>query len=133
MSDAFDKMKSLKEYSTQTNTEKTEFNYNKEEFKPKRFCIKDYVLNFGRKIVDFMTGFGFVLAGLVFLVFIGACIGSMFPDKYGGYPNANMASLYFLWAIFTPIIIVLITVILNYLIYLLIDIRDSLKNIENKH
>lgn len=132
MSDAFDHMKNLKDYSTQTSNEKTEFKYDKNDFKPKRFCIKDYVLNFGRKIVDFMTGFGFVLAGLVFLIFMGACIGSMFPDKYGGYPNANMASLYFLWAIIAPIVIILITVVSNYFMYLLIDIRDSLKSIESK-
>lgn len=128
MSDAFDEMKKMKngEYSTSAHTEE-------KASQPVYYVkldennIKNFILNWGRKIVDLGAFLGILLTITVFTLFFVYFINSLF-DNNGYYGNAT-SFIAFLFMIFVPLIILIITVVSNYFIYLLIDIRDSLKEI----
>ena len=81
--------------------------------------IKNFVLNCGRKIVDFFAWLGLIIA----IIVLGVSMNMFFE---------NMSFELFLIMIFAPILILLATIISNYFIYLLIDIRDSLKELTKK-
>lgn len=126
MSDAFDEMKKMKNggYNTCTHTEekatppicyvKTDEN-----------CIKNFILNWGRKIVDLVSFLGVFFTIIMFTLFFVYFINSLF-DK-NGYYGESTPYISFLLMIFVPLIMLIITIVSNYFIYLLIDIRDSLK------
>lgn len=99
--------------------------------------VKNFILSFGRKLIDFMTIFNFSFA---FLIFITICIfyaigytislsiwGNYFYVSYY-YKDTTFET--FLISMLIPLIIIIATVFSNYFIYLLIDIRESLKKIK---
>ena len=126
MSDAFDEMKKMKNggYSTDIHSEETteKFVYHYEDGN----IIKNFVLNWGRKIVDFLSWLGVFVAILAFILFFAFFIKSL-SYRY----DETAPYILFVCMIFVPLIILLITIISNYFIYLLIDIRDSLKEINS--
>lgn len=91
---------------------------------------KNFILSFGRFIVDWDTILGITIAGLVFIFFLLAMFGCFIPDRNGYFAQIQNAPIAFILAILIPLIILFLVVIWHYVIYLLIDIRDSLKNIE---
>jgi DNA-directed RNA polymerase subunit RPC12/RpoP len=83
--------------------------------------IKDIVVSVGRKVLDIGTSLNVVFSILIIIIGFIQC-----KDEYG-----NIAG--FIWAyIGGAILFFLITLLADYTIYLLIDIRDSLKKIANK-
>lgn len=132
MSDAFDQMKNMKNgYTTEAHTEEktTDFKYSVPS-EPEGNNIKNFVIFWGRKIIDFMAFLGIFFALAVFTLFFAAFINS-FNEKDSYFGEATPI-LIFLFMIFVPLIILIITIISNYFIYLLIDIRDSLKELTKK-
>lgn len=126
MSDAFDQMKNMKNgYTTETHTEekKTEFKYSAPE--PEGNVIKNFILKWGRHIIDFFAWVDVVIAVLAFAIFLAMYIDSLGKD-------AQQSFTLFTCMIFVPLLILLFTIAANYFIYLLIDIRDSLKELTKK-
>jgi hypothetical protein len=85
---------------------------------------KDIVIKVGRKTLDICTAIDVVLTVI--------CLGIGFfqcADEQGISP-------FIWWYVLGSIVIFLITLLANYTLYLLIDIRDSLKkladNVDNK-
>ena len=103
-------------------------NFKEEDLSTK---VKNFILKVGRFLVDFDTIFGIFIAILVFLLLILAMFGCFIPDESGYFEMIKGAPIAFALAIIIPIIILFFVVIWHYIIYLLIDIKDSLKNIEN--
>lgn len=109
-------------------TDKEDFKFKEESLSTK---IKNFILKVGRFLVDFDTFFGILASILVFVFFILAMFGCLMPDENGYFEAIKGAPIALILAILAPIIILFLVVIWHYLIYLLIDIRDSLKEIEN--
>ena len=131
MSNAFDEMKNLKNGSyTRVNQKEESNNFKSNSEKGSK--MKNFVLKWGRKIVDFNTAGGIALAVFVFLVLFGIGIGCLAPDEYGSYSRIQNAPILFILSFLLPIVILFLTIMWNYFMYLLVDIRDSLKNIDNK-
>ena len=126
MSDAFDQMKKI-----QNGDYKTEYHY---EEKQNKICnnengstgIKNFILKWGRWIIDFFAWFDVVIAIIFFVIFL-----SMFLNGIGN--NEAQSIIAFILMIFVPLLIILFTIAANYFIYLIIDIRDSLKEISEKN
>lgn len=124
MSDAFDQMKNIKNYNTETHIEekKNEFKYTTE---PEGNIIKNFILKWGRHIIDFFAWIDVVIAIVVLGIFM-----VMYIDSLG--KNTQQSFTLFTCMIFVPLLILLFTIAANYFIYLLIDIRDSLKELTKK-
>lgn len=126
MSDAFDQIKKI-----QNSDYKTE--YHNEE-KPKKIYksensstgIKNFILKWGRRIIDFFAWFDVIIAIIFFVIFL-----SMFLNSIGN--NEEQCITAFILMIFVPMLIILFTIVANYFIYLIIDIRDFLKEISKKN
>ena len=80
--------------------------------------IKDFILNYGSNVINFMAWVSIIIGIITFAI----CMSMFFE---------NMSILTFLIMIFAPILIILPITILNYFIYLLIDIRDHLNEIKS--
>lgn len=91
-------------------------------------AIKNFVLKWGRNIIDILVVLGFMGAGVVFLIgFIGYIKTSI---ALANNPNRNgILFIYQTIIILLPLIMVACTIISNYFLYLLIDMRDSLKKL----
>ena len=105
------------------------------EEKYKAHGPKKFILKYGRILVDIETYFWFFVAGLIFLIFIIAFLNCFLPtdvfeSKDWFFGNVEFAPYYLGAAILFPIILLTIVILVKYFVYLLIDIRDSLKNIE---
>ncbi len=84
--------------------------------------IKEFVLNYGRKIIDISFLLSFALAAIIFLGF-SLAVGS-------GAIRIQATMLVYVVFIFLCVIIALIA--LFYTIYLFVDIKDTLKEIRDK-
>lgn len=84
--------------------------------------IKEFVLNYGRKIIDISFLLSFALATIIFLGF-SLAVGS-------GAIRIQATMLVYVVFIFLCVIIALIA--LFYTIYLFVDIKDTLKEIRDK-
>ena len=128
MSDAFDQMKNLKNggYTIETHAEekKTNFKYSAPS-EPEGNIIKNFILKWGRHIIDFFAWIDVAIAILAFVIFL-----TMYIDSLG--KDAQQSFTFFICMIFVPLLILLLMIAANYFIYLLIDIRDSLKEISKK-
>ena len=83
--------------------------------------IKDIVVSVGRTVLDFGTSLNVVCSVLIIIIGFFQC-----KDEYGNIEG-------FIWAyIGGAILFFLITLLADYTLYLLIDIRDSLKKLANK-
>lgn len=85
--------------------------------------IKNIVLNVGRKLLDFTTALDVIIAIVIVVV--------------GFFTNENNINLdsdnnFYLYVI-GGIVYILIALLKDYILYLLIDIRDSLKQIADKN
>lgn len=140
MSDAFDEIKKINNYNTSTHSdEKTEkidivekIEKTNNYVEPEGNNIKNFVLKWGRKIVDFLASLGIFFAIIVFITCLTTILASLRMETSNPENNVLFIISMFLCMIFLPLIILIITIVSNYFIYLLIDIRDSLKNIDNK-
>lgn len=95
--------------------------------------IKTFILNTGRLLIDFDTVCGIVFAILVAMTFWSTVIGSFIPDKNGYLENIRTVPLFMILAIVVPIIILIWIVLTKYILYLLIDIRDSLVELKQQN
>lgn len=126
MSDAFDQMKKIQngDYKTEYhNEEKPNKIYKSENSST---GIKNFILKWGRRIIDFFAWFDVVIAIIFFVIFL-----SMFLNSIGN--NEEQCITAFILMIFVPLLIILFTIAANYFIYLIIDIRGSLKEISKKN
>lgn len=85
---------------------------------------KDIVIKLGRKTLDISTALDVILSTIILVVGFFKCV-----DEYG-------ISSFIWWYVLGAIVVFLATLLANYALYLLVDIRDSLKkladNIEKK-
>lgn len=93
--------------------------------------IKSFILHAGRLIVDIDTSIGILGAIIVMLLFWMAIIGAFIPDEHGYFEYIREVPMLAILSFVLPVIILFFIVITKYVIYLLIDIRDSLHKIEN--
>lgn len=100
----------------------------KKNYKLKFF--KKFILKYGRIIIDIDTGLIFLLAILIGIFFLCAFFNSYLPNKEWYFEFVPYAPLWLLLAIIAPIIIIFFLIFYKFFVYLLIDIRDTLKNIE---
>lgn len=130
MSDAFDQIKKIKneDYGTETHFEENTINpekkpvYRVEESTPNH-AMKNFVLKWGRSIIDFLAWAGVIAAVIILIVCICACFVNY---------NSQDARAMLVVSFIIPIVILFFTIVSNYFIYLLIDIRDSLNDINSK-
>lgn len=91
-------------------------------------AIKNFVLKWGRNIIDILVILGFIGAGIVFLIGLIGYIKTSIV--LANNPNRNgILFIYQTIIILLPLIMVACTIISNYFLYLLIDMRDSLKKL----
>lgn len=95
--------------------------------------LKDFILYAGRTLVDFDTACGIGLAILVIIIFWIAILGAFLPDENGYFESIKYTPIWFIMSIILSIIILIWVVISKYIIYLLIDIRDSLAAIKSQN
>jgi hypothetical protein len=119
---------------TTTHTEDNQENnctYPPESFVPnpeEGHTIKNFVLKWGRNIVDIMVLLGFIGAGFIFFIGGIGFINALFQTNNNPYANF-IAFIYGLIVLILPLIIIVFTILSNYFLYLLIDMRDSLKKL----
>lgn len=92
--------------------------------------LKNFILKYGRILTDLDTGLILLVAIIIGIVFLLAFFNSFLPNKEWYFEFVPYAWLWLLLAIIVPLIIIFILVLFKFIIYLLIDIRDTLKNIE---
>lgn len=93
-------------------------------------CLKNFILKFGRLIIDIDTLFWVLLIFAVMVIFWIAFLGSFLPDNQGYFELVPYAPLWIILSVILPFILLLILLSIKFFAYLLIDIRDSLKKIE---
>ena len=93
--------------------------------------IKNFILKYGRILFDIDTCIWFVFTGLITLFLLLAFIGSFLPNEDGYFENISAAPWIIVLAIIIPIIILVAIILIKYFVYLLIDIKDTLKNIKS--
>ena len=127
MSDAFDQIKKIKneDYGTESHSEEnTVIPEQKVVYRIEdSHVIKNFILKWGRSIIDFLAWLGVIAAVITF----GICICACFANY-----NSQDASAMLAVSFIIPIVILFFTIVSNYFIYLLIDIRDSLNDINCK-
>lgn len=94
--------------------------------------IKNFILTWGRKLVDFETCIGILIAVLLMLACWFLAFGCMSPDKYGYMESIGSTPWFILLSVLLPILVLIIVIIFKYFIYLFIDIRDTLHEINDK-
>ena len=82
--------------------------------------IKNIVVTVGRKVLDFGTSLDVILSVAIIIIGFFMC-----KDEYG-------INEFIWWYIGGAIIFFLVTLLANYTLYVLIDIRDSLKKLADK-
>ncbi len=78
---------------------------------------KDIVIKVGRKTLDICTALDVILCVIVIVIGFFQC-----TEEYG-------ISTFIWWYVLGAIVVFLVTLLANYTLYLLIDIRDSLKKL----
>lgn len=101
--------------------------------KCKNHKIKNFILKFGRLIIDIDTCFWFAVIILVMIAFWIVFFGSFLPNNDGYFDSVPYAPLWIILSIVLPFIMLLVLTSFKFFVYLLIDIRDSLKNIEESN
>lgn len=81
---------------------------------------KDIVIKVGRKTLDICTALDVILCTIILVVGFFQC-----STEYG-------ISVFMWWYVLGAVVVFLATLLANYTLYLLIDIRDSLKNLADK-
>jgi hypothetical protein len=111
-------------------------NLNKIKNKESSHFIKNFILKWGRQIVDLMALIQIIGVFILFIAIIAGYTYSFYIGKEYYY-NDNyfvLCTVIFIVSLLIPLIMLIVTIMSNYLTYLFIDIRDSLKNIsKNKN
>lgn len=81
---------------------------------------KDIVIKVGRKTLDICTALDVILCTIILVVGFFKC-----STEYG-------ISVFMWWYVLGAVVVFLATLLANYTLYLLIDIRDSLKKLADK-
>lgn len=92
--------------------------------------LKKFILKYGRILVDIDTGLILLGAIVIGILCLLAFFISFLPNEELYFELVPYAWLWLLLAIIVPLIIIFVLILFKFLIYLLIDIRDTLKNIE---
>lgn len=94
--------------------------------------FKDFILKGGRFIVEIDTAIGIGFALLVMVLFWLAIFGALIPDENGYLELVREIPMWYILSFVIPLIILFFVIITKYIMYLLIDIRDSLKILADK-
>lgn len=92
--------------------------------------IKDFVIKWGRFIVDIDTCILFFGICLITLILGITFLISYFPNDVGYFELVKLAPLLFVFMVVVPIILTLVVVFYKFFVYLAISMCDSLKTIE---
>lgn len=103
------------------------------KIKKEPITLKGLILCAGRVLVDVDTALQIGFAVLVMGIFWLGILGSFIPDENGYFESIRAVPIFMILSIIIPIIILIFVVITKYIIYLLIDIRDSLQDLKQSH
>ncbi len=92
--------------------------------------VKDFVLKWGRFLIDIDTCILFFGICLITLLLVLAFVISYFPNDVGYFELVKLAPALFIIMIIVPIILTLVVVMYKFFVYLAISVCDSLKAIE---
>ncbi len=84
--------------------------------------IKEFVLNYGRKIIDISFLLSFALATIIFLGF----------SLTVGFGAIRIQATMLVYVVFIFLCVIIALIALFYTIYLFVDIKDTLKEIRDK-
>lgn len=99
--------------------------FDTEEYKQNEPVAKSFILKFGRFLLDFDTWIWFIIVGIVFVCGLIAYLSPASSSNID--PTIGL-----LITIVTCVLILAIVTIVKFVIYLLVDISDSLKLLVEK-